>query len=169
MPGEITELLAEVRDGNTASESRLAELVYEQLHGIAARYMRFERPDHSLQATLLVDDAYLHLINQEDRNWQNRSHFYPRSSADFFTVDLDDVRSPATLPTIYCPWPSFLLAGPPFAIVMVNGRWVIRDQRHPLQEEIVCQVQRGPSQALGKQLNWAYPIYDEENSHREYL
>jgi hypothetical protein len=90
IPGEITELLAEVREGNSASESRLAELVYDQLHGIAARYMRYERPDHTLQATVLVDDAYLHMVNQEDRNWQNRSHW----------IDADDrKRPPAARPS----------------------------------------------------------------------
>ena len=92
MPGEITELLAEVRGGNSASESRLAELVYDQLHGIAARYMRFERPDHSLQATLLVDDAYLHLVNQEDRNWQNRSHFYAVAAQVMRRILIDHAR-----------------------------------------------------------------------------
>jgi len=93
MPGEITELLAEVRDGNSASESRLAELVYDQLHGIADRYMRYERPDHSLQATVLVDDAYLHLVNQEDRTWQNRSHFYAVAAQVMRRILIDHART----------------------------------------------------------------------------
>jgi len=93
MPGEITVLLAEVREGNSASESRLAELVYEQLHGIAARYMRYERPDHTLQATVLVDDAYLHMVNQEDRNWQNRSHFYAVAAQVMRRILIDHARN----------------------------------------------------------------------------
>jgi len=93
MPGDITELLAEVREGNSASESRLAELVYDQLHGIAARFMRYERPDHTLQATVLVDDAYLHMVNQEDRNWQNRSHFYAVAAQVMRRILIDHART----------------------------------------------------------------------------
>ena len=93
MPGEITELLAEIRDGNSASESRLAALVYDQLHGIAAHYMRFERPDHSLQATVLVDDAYLRLVNQEDRTWQNRTHFFAVAAQVMRRILIDHARN----------------------------------------------------------------------------
>jgi RNA polymerase sigma-70 factor, ECF subfamily len=76
--GEITQLLAELRNfGSGAStNSRLAALVYDELHRIASNYMRRERPGHSLQATVLVHDAYMHLVNGSDRTWQNRSHFY---------------------------------------------------------------------------------------------
>ncbi|HUB81090.1 MAG TPA: sigma-70 family RNA polymerase sigma factor [Bryobacteraceae bacterium] len=93
MPGDITALLAEVREGNSASASRLAELVYDQLHGIAARYMRYERPDHTLQATVLVDDAYLHMVNQEDRNWHNRSHFYAVAAQVMRRILIDHART----------------------------------------------------------------------------
>jgi RNA polymerase sigma-70 factor, ECF subfamily len=92
-PGEITELLAEVRDGKTAAKSRLAVLVYDELHRIASCYMRRERPDHSLQATLLVDDAYLNLVNQEDRNWQNRSHFFAVAAQLMRRILIDHARN----------------------------------------------------------------------------
>src|SRR5271170_7537217 len=92
-PGEITALLAEVRDGRTAAQSRLADLVYDELHRIAACYMRKERPDHSLQATVLVDDAYLHLVNQEDRNWQNRSHFFAVAAQLMRRILIDHARN----------------------------------------------------------------------------
>lgn len=92
-PGEITELLAEVRDGKPAAQSRLAELVYDELHRIASCYMRRERPDHSLQATVLVDDAYLHLVNQEERSWENRSHFFAVAAQIMRRILIDHARS----------------------------------------------------------------------------
>jgi RNA polymerase sigma-70 factor, ECF subfamily len=79
-PGEITQLLAELRNGGTGTEagshSRLAALVYDELHRIASQYIQRERAGHSLQATVLVDDAYLRLVSGSDRTWQNRSHFF---------------------------------------------------------------------------------------------
>jgi RNA polymerase sigma-70 factor (ECF subfamily) len=76
MPGEVTQLLAEIRNGNKNAEARLASLVYERLHQMAAAYMSRERPGHTLQTTILVDEAYLQLVNRADRDWQNRSHFF---------------------------------------------------------------------------------------------
>ena len=92
-PGEITELLGEVRDGKTDAQSRLASLVYDELHRIAACYMRRERPDHSLQATVLVNDAYLNLVNQEERNWQNRSHFFALAAQMMRRILIDHARN----------------------------------------------------------------------------
>lgn len=92
-PGEITELLAQVRDGNSAAQSHLATLVYDELHRIASRYMRMERPDHSLQATALVDDVYVHLVKREDRSWQNRSHFFAVAAQIMRRILIDHARS----------------------------------------------------------------------------
>jgi len=72
----ITELLADVAHGDAIARSRLAELVYDDLHRIASHHMRNERPDHTLQATALVNEAYIHLIKETDRSWHNRSHFF---------------------------------------------------------------------------------------------
>jgi RNA polymerase sigma factor (TIGR02999 family) len=76
MPGEITQLLAELQAGDPHAESRLASLVYDELHRMADRCVRREAANPSFQATMLVHDAFLQLVNQEDRNWQNRSHFF---------------------------------------------------------------------------------------------
>jgi RNA polymerase sigma factor (TIGR02999 family) len=92
-PGEITELLGEVRDGKTDAQSRLASLVYDELHRIAACYMSRERPGHSLQATALVNDAYLNLVNQEERNWQNRSHFFALAAQMMRRILIDHARN----------------------------------------------------------------------------
>jgi RNA polymerase sigma-70 factor, ECF subfamily len=96
-PGEITQLLAELRNRRSvtgdSTHSRLATLVYDELHRMAENYMRQERPDHSLQATVLVDDAYLHLVNGSDRTWQNRSHFFAVAAQAMRRILINHARS----------------------------------------------------------------------------
>src|SRR6516164_8695835 len=75
-PGEVTNLLIELKNGNRDAESRLMPLVYGQLRRLAGLYMRGERPGHTLQATALVHEAYLRLVGHEDVDWQNRAHFF---------------------------------------------------------------------------------------------
>jgi RNA polymerase sigma-70 factor, ECF subfamily len=72
---QITRLLAEARRGNRSAEDQLLPLVYAELRRLAAAYMRRERPDHTLQATALVHEAYLKLLPQRV-SWQSRSHFF---------------------------------------------------------------------------------------------
>lgn len=93
MPGEITQLLERVRNGSSGAESQLAALVYRDLHRIAANYMRRERPEHSLQATILVHDAYLRLVGDEDQNWENRSHFFAVAAQIMRRILIDHARS----------------------------------------------------------------------------
>jgi RNA polymerase sigma factor (TIGR02999 family) len=80
MPGEITNLLADVQAGNRQAESRLASLVYDDLRRMAGRYMHRERAGGSMQATILVHDAFFRLVEQDDRSWQNRTHFFAVAS-----------------------------------------------------------------------------------------
>jgi len=74
--GEVTRLLGELRRGSPEAEAELLPLVYEHLHRLAAHYMRQERPDHTLQATELLNEAYLRLVSQGNTNWQDRAHFF---------------------------------------------------------------------------------------------
>jgi RNA polymerase sigma factor (TIGR02999 family) len=74
--GEITRLLGELRNGDSEAESRLVEAVYPELRKIASRHLRRERAGHTLQATALVNEAYLQLVGQQDKEFQNRSHFF---------------------------------------------------------------------------------------------
>jgi RNA polymerase sigma factor (TIGR02999 family) len=74
-PENVTRLLADLRDGRLDAAPQLIPLVYDELHRLAHRQMRHERPDHTLQATALVHEAYLRLVNQPQRTWQNRAHF----------------------------------------------------------------------------------------------
>jgi RNA polymerase sigma-70 factor (ECF subfamily) len=73
---DVTALLAEVARGNQAAQEKLVPLVYEQLKGLARRYMRRERTDHTLQTTALVHEAYLKLVHQQSPNWQGRAQFF---------------------------------------------------------------------------------------------
>src|SRR5262245_53257035 len=70
-----TELLRAWSQGDGSALDRLVPLVYEELHRLARRYMRQERPDHTLQATSLVNEAYLRLIDVNRVEWRNRAHF----------------------------------------------------------------------------------------------
>jgi RNA polymerase sigma-70 factor (ECF subfamily) len=75
---EVTRLLVELRSGNPEAEAKLIPLVYQHLHRLAASYMRRERPDHTLQTTALVNEAYLRLVPQKEKEtgWRDRAHFF---------------------------------------------------------------------------------------------
>jgi RNA polymerase sigma factor (TIGR02999 family) len=73
---EVTQLLGEWASGNRQALDRLTPLVYGELRQLAALYLRKERPDHTLQPTALVHEAYLRLVDQRNPSWQDRSHFY---------------------------------------------------------------------------------------------
>jgi RNA polymerase sigma factor (TIGR02999 family) len=73
---DITQLLLAWTDGRRDALDELLPLVYHELHRIAARYLRRESGDHTLQPTALVNEAYLRLIDQRRVRWRNRAHFY---------------------------------------------------------------------------------------------
>ena len=75
-PEELTVLLAEWRAGNQAAFDRLLPIVYEELRRLASSHMRAERPDHLLQTTALVHEAYLRLVDQPQTSYETRSHFF---------------------------------------------------------------------------------------------
>ena len=73
--GEVTRLLKAWGSGDREALDELMPVVYAEVHGLARGYLRRERPDHTLQATALVNEAYLRLIDQRHVHWQNRAHF----------------------------------------------------------------------------------------------
>jgi RNA polymerase sigma factor (TIGR02999 family) len=79
-PPTITQLLVEWSRGDQAALEQLMPLVYDELRRLARSYLRRERPDHTLQPTALVHEAYLRLIEQHSVNWQNRAHFFGLAS-----------------------------------------------------------------------------------------
>jgi RNA polymerase sigma factor (TIGR02999 family) len=73
---EMTQLLADWSHGDQAAFQKLTPLVYEELRRLAHHYMEGQRPDHTLQTTALVNEAYLRLADQSRPNFTNRSHFF---------------------------------------------------------------------------------------------
>jgi RNA polymerase sigma factor (TIGR02999 family) len=69
-------LLEQWGGGDQQALERLTPLVYAELHRLASRHLRRERPDHTLQSTALVNEAYLKLVGQHSIRWQNRAHFF---------------------------------------------------------------------------------------------
>jgi RNA polymerase sigma factor (TIGR02999 family) len=72
----VTELLVQWSQGDDAALAELTPLVYEEVRRLAHRYMEGERPNHTLQTTALVNEAYLRLADQSNPRWQSRAHFF---------------------------------------------------------------------------------------------
>ena len=92
-PGEVTALLTAWRDGNRDALERLIPIVYEDLHRVAARYMRSEQPGHTLQATALVHEAFIRLTKEQDRTWENRAHFFAVAAQIMRNLLVDHARA----------------------------------------------------------------------------
>ena len=73
---DVTLLLSALTRGDDGAASKLIPVVYDELRRLAGSYMRRERVDHTLQATALVHEAYLKLVEQRSVNWQSRAHFF---------------------------------------------------------------------------------------------
>jgi RNA polymerase sigma factor (TIGR02999 family) len=72
----VTQLLIEISNGDREAVDLLLPVIYDELRKLAANYLRRERPDHTLQPTALVHEAYLRLVDQTRVTWQNRAHFF---------------------------------------------------------------------------------------------
>ena len=73
---EVTQLLRAWSEGEQTALEKLMPVVYAELHRIAQRYIAYERPGHTLQATALVNEAYLRLVDSAQATWQDRAHFF---------------------------------------------------------------------------------------------
>jgi RNA polymerase sigma-70 factor (ECF subfamily) len=90
---QITEWLASWSNGNDLALEKLVPLVYDELHRLAQVYMCRERPGHPLQATALVNEAYLRLVDSDGIRWQNRAHFYAVAAKLMRNILVDFARS----------------------------------------------------------------------------
>ncbi|MGB6676916.1 MAG: sigma-70 family RNA polymerase sigma factor [Terriglobales bacterium] len=90
--GEVSGLLRAWGDGDRAALDRLTPIVYEELRRLASHYMRGERPGHSLQATALVNEAYVRLVDYKGMQWQNRAHFFAVSAQLMRRILVDHAR-----------------------------------------------------------------------------
>jgi len=94
--GDVTQLLADLQGGRPDAASQLMPLVYEELRRLAVHYMQQQRPDHTLQATALMHEAYLRLVNQPAQTWQNRAHFIGVAAQLMRNILVDYARSRQT-------------------------------------------------------------------------
>jgi RNA polymerase sigma factor (TIGR02999 family) len=95
MAPDVTALLYAWNEGDPDALERLMPLVYEELHRIAARQFRRERPENTLQATALVHEAYLKLVDQRRAQWQNRAQFFAVAAQLMRRVLVDHARAQA--------------------------------------------------------------------------
>jgi RNA polymerase sigma factor (TIGR02999 family) len=96
-PGPITELLRRREGGDRQAEEELFRQVYERLHQMAARRLRTERPDHTLQPTALIHEAYLALIGGATVKFNDRMHFYAVAARIMRRILIDHARQRAAL------------------------------------------------------------------------
>jgi RNA polymerase sigma factor (TIGR02999 family) len=90
---DVTRLLTELTRGNAAAVDALLPLIYDELRSLASNYLRRERPDHTLQPTALVHEAYLRLVDQTRVNWQNRAHFFGVAAQMMRRILVDHARA----------------------------------------------------------------------------
>ncbi len=91
-PGDVTQLLNALNDGDELAADTLIRVVYEELKAVAASHMRAERGGHTLQPTALVHEAYLRLVDQREVKWQGRSHFFGVAAQAMRRILIDHAR-----------------------------------------------------------------------------
>ncbi len=91
-PQEVTDLLTQTGYWQGTQLNEVAPLVYEELRRLAHRYMRSERSDHTLQATALVNEAYLRLADHTSHQWQDRAHFFAGAARMMRHILVDHAR-----------------------------------------------------------------------------
>jgi RNA polymerase sigma-70 factor, ECF subfamily len=89
---DVSELLIAWNDGDKTALDKLMPLVYVELRKLAHRHMRRERPDHLLQTTALISEAYLRLVDQKRARWQNRAQFFGVASQLVRRILVDEAR-----------------------------------------------------------------------------
>lgn len=91
-PRDVTALLGDWSRGNRTALNQLLPLVYAELRRVAARQLRNERADHTLQPTALVHEVYIRLVDQRQVDWQNRAHFFGVSAQVMRRILVDHAR-----------------------------------------------------------------------------
>ena len=89
----VTQMLHDWSHGDREVLDKLVPVVFEELRRQAARYLKRERPGHTLQTTALIHEAYIRLIDQKNVHWQNRAHFYAISAKLMRRILVDHARS----------------------------------------------------------------------------
>src|SRR5579863_5187102 len=90
---DLTGLLNRMHSGDPKAGEQAASLVYDELHRLASREMRRERPGHTLQTTALIHEAYLKLVGAQSLQIQNRAHFFAIASQQMRRILVDHARA----------------------------------------------------------------------------
>jgi RNA polymerase sigma factor (TIGR02999 family) len=93
VPANVTRLLLRWSDGEEAALGELMPVVYDELRRMAIGHLRRERQNHTLQATALVNEVYLELIDQRQVNWRNRAHFFGAAAELMRRILVDHARA----------------------------------------------------------------------------
>ena len=93
MKGEVTRIINAIEEGDSSMTEELLPLVYAELRRLAAKRMADEQAGHTLQATALVHEAYLRLINVPDQHWNNRNHFFMAAAEAMRRILIDRARA----------------------------------------------------------------------------
>jgi RNA polymerase sigma-70 factor (ECF subfamily) len=91
-PAETTQILLDLGNGDRSAAKRLMPLVYDELHGLAQRYMQQERAGHTFQATAVVHEAYIRLVDQSRVDWKGRAHFFSVAAEMIRRILVDHAR-----------------------------------------------------------------------------
>ena len=89
---DVTQILSQIESGDPAAAAQLLPLVYDELRKLAAARMANERPDHTLQATALVHEAYVRLV-QSPQSWETRGHFFAAAANSMRQILVDSARA----------------------------------------------------------------------------
>jgi RNA polymerase sigma factor (TIGR02999 family) len=92
-PHQVTELLNDWKNGDSTAVEKLMPLIYAELHKLARRHMRRQRPSHTLQTTALIHEAYLRLASDSRKPWENRAQFYSVAAKAMRHVLVDHARA----------------------------------------------------------------------------
>lgn len=92
-PAEVTQILQAHVAGDRRAQDRLLSLIYDDLKALAANAMKGERPDHTLQPTMLVHDAFLRLVEHDHIDWQDRAHFFALAATTLRRILVDHARA----------------------------------------------------------------------------
>jgi len=92
LTGEVTRLLVDLRAGKKEAAGQLFALLYDELRRLAASYLRRERTDHTLQPTALVNEAYVHFVEQSQQTRENRAHFMATCATIMRNILVDHAR-----------------------------------------------------------------------------
>ena len=92
---DVTQLLQQWSSGQEQALDRLLPQIHDELRKLAASYLRRERPDHTLQPTALVNEAFLKLVDQRTAKWQNRAHFFGIAAQAMRRILVDHARAHA--------------------------------------------------------------------------